>query len=111
MDESPLHYDMSTPSEGLPLCFRHGFMGSNTDWASIRTASGESVGHLAVDLPGHGGSIQRPDRAYSVEGAAEALAPVLNEAGVDRWPLGGNSTGGRGPCTSPSRSRISSRPP
>jgi len=95
MDESLLHYDISTPGDGPPLCFLHGFMGSTADWGPIRAALGETTGHLAVDLPGHGSSVGRPDHDYSVEGAAQALADVLDDAGVDRGLLVGYSMGGR----------------
>jgi 2-succinyl-6-hydroxy-2,4-cyclohexadiene-1-carboxylate synthase len=50
---------------------------------------------LRVDLPGHGESLNCPSYMYSMEGATQALADVLDEAGIHRCTLVGYSMGGR----------------
>jgi 2-succinyl-6-hydroxy-2,4-cyclohexadiene-1-carboxylate synthase len=95
MDASVLHFEGTALSHGDPLCFLHGFMGSGSDWAHVRSGLGDTTGHLAADLPGHGASVDRPDHDYSVEGAAQALADTLDHAGIDRCRLVGYSMGGR----------------
>jgi 2-succinyl-6-hydroxy-2,4-cyclohexadiene-1-carboxylate synthase len=48
-----------------------------------------------VDLPGHGQSLDRPAHEYTMEGATQALADVLDDAGIDRCTVVGYSMGGR----------------
>lgn len=90
-----LHYD-TYGSAGQPaLCLLHGFMGAGSDWEPIASALSEDSYCLAVDLPGHGRSTGRPRHEYSMEGATQALADVLDDAGVDRCTVVGYSMGGR----------------
>ncbi len=77
------------------LCFLHGFMGSSADWASIVQALGDEFYSLTIDLPGHGRSLDRPEEAYSVLGATEAVVETLDATGVDACTFVGYSMGGR----------------
>jgi 2-succinyl-6-hydroxy-2,4-cyclohexadiene-1-carboxylate synthase len=90
-----LHYRTDGVPHQRPLCFLHGFMGSTDDWGAIVGGVNEQAFCLRVDLPGHGDSLNRPSYVYSMEGATQALADVLDEAGIQRCSLVGYSMGGR----------------
>jgi 2-succinyl-6-hydroxy-2,4-cyclohexadiene-1-carboxylate synthase len=70
-------------------------MGSSGDWNPIMRGLSREAFCLAVDLPGHGASIDAPSWEFSMEGATQALADVLDDAGVERCTLVGYSMGGR----------------
>lgn len=87
---------VTTGSANQPaVCFLHGFMGSAADWRVITDALATDAYCIAVDLPGHGASTGRDGYEYSMEGTTQALADVLDDAGVDRCTLVGYSMGGR----------------
>jgi 2-succinyl-6-hydroxy-2,4-cyclohexadiene-1-carboxylate synthase len=90
-----LHYRTDGAPHQPPLCFVHGFMGAAADWRPVVEGIGEQAFCLSVDLPGHGASLDRPAYVYSMEGATQALADVLDEAGIHRCSLVGYSMGGR----------------
>lgn len=90
-----LHYETSGSPDGPPVCFLHGFMGSTRDWTSITDALHADAFSIRVDLPGHGRSLKRPAHEYTMEGATQALADVLDDAGVRDCHLVGYSMGGR----------------
>lgn len=70
-------------------------MGSSSDWSPVVEALQEEAYTVTVDLPGHGRSHGRPPHLYTMEGVAQALADVFDEAGIDRCALVGYSMGGR----------------
>ncbi|MFB6247095.1 MAG: 2-succinyl-6-hydroxy-2,4-cyclohexadiene-1-carboxylate synthase [Salinibacter sp.] len=90
-----LHHRTHGAPARPPLCFLHGFMGAGSDWAPVASALETDVYSLTVDLPGHGGSLHGPDHLYCMEGTTQALADVLDDAGIDRCTLVGYSMGGR----------------
>lgn len=90
-----LHYRTDGAPHQPPLCLIHGFMGSMADWQPVVTGLDDQAFCLRVDLPGHGKSIDRPSYLYSMEGATQALADVLDEVGIHRCSLVGYSMGGR----------------
>ena len=90
-----LYYETSGSNDGPPVCFLHGFMGSTRDWTSITDALHDDAYCIRVDLPGHGRSLNRPRHEYTMEGATQALADVLDDVGVRECNLVGYSMGGR----------------
>lgn len=80
--------------DGEPIVFLHGFMGSSTDWQPV-IASFPNRRCIAVDAPGHGGSKRLPEEAYTMAGASERLAAVLDAEGARRAVIVGYSMGGR----------------
>jgi 2-succinyl-6-hydroxy-2,4-cyclohexadiene-1-carboxylate synthase len=90
-----LEYQIHGSPDRPALCFLHGFMGSARDWTPLVNALETEAYCLAVDLPGHGCSTGRPAYEYSMEGVTQALADVLDDAGLDRCALVGYSMGGR----------------
>lgn len=96
MDQSlMLHYETHGSPEQPTLCFLHGFMGSSDDWAALVDALSEDYFCLTVDLPGHGDSRTVPEHFYTMEGTAQAVVDVFDDAEVDRCTLIGYSMGGR----------------
>ena len=82
---------------GPPLLVIHGFPTSSIDFAPVldRLAAGRRV--VLVDLPGYGLS-DKPDRAYSLFGQADAVEAVARERGLGEVDLlthdMGDSVGG-----------------
>jgi len=76
------------------LVFLHGFLGSHQDFIHLAT---QLKRHTCVllDLPGHGKSLALPDRAYTLQGAAEAVLDTLEDCNIQRPILYGYSMGGR----------------
>jgi 2-succinyl-6-hydroxy-2,4-cyclohexadiene-1-carboxylate synthase len=91
-----LHHMVSGNARGPEILFLHGFMGSVADWREVTAAVDGSYRCLAVDLPGHGASLDLPyPEAYTVAGAARALLDLLDELNVERPVVVGYSMGGR----------------
>ena len=92
-------YGLSRKLFGSPenpdvLCL-HGFMGSATDWQDVATAIGDRALCIALDLPGHGGSLDLTPEAYTMEGTARAVVRTLDELEARRPVIVGYSMGGR----------------
>jgi len=85
------------PGDGPPLLVVHGFPTSSIDFAPVvdRLAAGRRV--VLVDLPGYGLS-DKPDRAYSLFGQADAVEAVARALGLGEVDLlthdMGDSVGG-----------------
>lgn len=71
----------------------HGFGGSHRIWSeAAKAVEGEAL-TIAYDLPGHGGSLDRPG-AGSAKAAADAVLADLARRGIERAHLAGHSMGG-----------------
>ena len=90
-----LHYTTVGSSDRPPVLFLHGFMGCRTDWAPIIEAVHDRVYCIAVDLPGHGASVDLSADAYTMEAAAQQLVDVMDAEGLVRCTVVGYSMGGR----------------
>ena len=71
---------------GDPLLVIHGFPTSSFDWAHLVDAVADTRRVVLVDLPGFGLS-DKPNRPYTIAGAADAVAGVCAQLGVDRLAL------------------------
>ena len=93
---SKLHYKTVGDPGGPAILFAHGFMGSKDDWREIVDALRTDFFCIAVDLPGHGGSLGlRHEADYGMEGAADLVRDVLDCVGVAKAHVVGYSMGGR----------------
>ncbi|PEN15306.1 2-succinyl-6-hydroxy-2,4-cyclohexadiene-1-carboxylate synthase [Longibacter salinarum] len=90
-----LNYTTTGCTEKPVVCFLHGFMGDSSDWDEITDALSDDAHCIRVDLPGHGQSTGLPSYVYSMEGATQSLADVLDDAGIQDCHLVGYSMGGR----------------
>jgi len=68
-------------------------MGSGADWDRCKIPG--TLKGFAVDLPGHGLSIDLPSEAYEFSNVADGLLAALNDAGISEMDLVGYSMGGR----------------
>ncbi len=95
-----IHY--ATLGEGEPLVLLHKLGGSVADWrAAAPLLAAPRPGRpgrkvIAIDLPGHGGStmLGSPPFIQTVPETAAMIKAALDELGVTRFALAGNSLGG-----------------
>ena len=80
---------------GGAVLLLHGFMGSSADWDRIAGTLSEDFFCVAVDLPGHGASLEMPDEAYAMEGAVREAVELMDALGVPQATVAGYSMGGR----------------
>ncbi len=92
---SRLHYIQAGTASGQPILLLHGFMGSSSDWDACIAQLADEFRYIAVDLPGHGKSIDCHPDLYSFERCARALISILDELRVEQCSLVGYSLGGR----------------
>lgn len=78
--------------QGEPLVLIHGVGSRWQVWEPVIEILKDSFDVIAVDLPGFGASA--PLAETTVPALADALIEFLNELGLDRPHLGGNSMGG-----------------
>jgi pimeloyl-ACP methyl ester carboxylesterase len=79
---------------GLPLVGIHGFGGDKETWLMMSALVPRARGIAMIDLPGHGRSTDVPEDRASIRHHAEAALRVLDEVGIDRAVVCGNSMGG-----------------
>src|SRR5215218_1623916 len=90
-----LNYEVSGDCLSPAVLFLHGFMGSSADWREVMAALGDRTFRIAMDLPGHGASLELAPDTYTVEGAARAVIRTLDGLEVVRPVVAGYSMGGR----------------
>ncbi len=73
----------------------HGFLGRGDDWVDVANALETDFTVLTPDLPGHGDAVKRPDPEYTMDGAADRLAELLNSENIQTAAVIGYSMGGR----------------
>lgn len=90
-----LHHTAAGPPEAPPVVLLHGFLGAASDWAGTVEHLAGAFRCVAVEMPGHGSSVELPEEAYTFEGALEAFAATLDGLGIERARIVGYSMGGR----------------
>jgi len=95
-----LHYHEAGPEgaePGLPVVMLHGGGPGASGWSNFGRNLGVFAGRfrtIVIDQPGFGRSDKPPVSGNYFTFAAEALARLLDELGIDRVHLVGNSLGG-----------------
>jgi 4,5:9,10-diseco-3-hydroxy-5,9,17-trioxoandrosta-1(10),2-diene-4-oate hydrolase len=92
-----LHYHGAGSPDASPVVLLHGGGPGASAWSNFGANIPVLAKHfriLAVDQPGYGGSDAGPVRGHYFTHAADALAALLDELGVERVHLVGNSLGG-----------------
>lgn len=79
--------------EATPVLLVHGFGADLNAWMFTQPALAEGRRAVALDLPGHGGSLKEVG-AGDAAALAEAVADALAALGIDRAHLVGHSLGG-----------------
>ena len=77
---------------GQPVVFLHGLGGSRASWEPQLRVLSDEFRAIAWDMPGYGASA--PVEPLTFTAAADAVARLLDAAGVDRAHLVGESFGG-----------------
>jgi 2-succinyl-6-hydroxy-2,4-cyclohexadiene-1-carboxylate synthase len=90
-----LHYETTGSRDQPPVLFVHGFMGRGADWQPVLESVQDGAYAIAVDLPGHGASVDLSEDAYTMDAAVRQLVEVLEAERVDRCAVVGYSMGGR----------------
>ena len=81
--------------EGEALLLIHPLGSELVVWEPVFDLLAAERDVIAVDMPGFGASHALPEgQAYTPKGLAAALAGFLNELGIERAHLAGNSLGG-----------------
>ncbi len=78
---------------GIPVVLIHGFGGDLNTWMFTQPALAETRRAVALDLPGHGGSVKDAG-AGDPETLADALDAALPALGIEHAHLVGHSMGG-----------------
>jgi pyruvate dehydrogenase E2 component (dihydrolipoamide acetyltransferase) len=79
--------------DGLPVVLVHGFGGDLNSWMFTQPALAEDRRAIALDLPGHGGSVKKVGRG-DPESLADAVEGALKALRIERAHLVGHSMGG-----------------
>jgi pimeloyl-ACP methyl ester carboxylesterase len=87
----PPTYDVDGPPDGVPIVFIHGTRLSRTMWRPQMSDLRDAYRVIAVDLPGHGVLAGQP---FTVSGAADQVASVIEEAAGGSAVVVGLSLGG-----------------
>jgi pyruvate dehydrogenase E2 component (dihydrolipoamide acetyltransferase) len=95
LDAAGLRLRYLTLGEGdsVPVLLLHGFGADLNAWMFTQPALADGRQVIALDLPGHGGSVKQLDRA-DAESLVAVLDHALNALGVQRLHLVGHSMGG-----------------
>lgn len=91
------HYHEAGTANGTPVVLLHGGGPGASAWSNFGPNLPVFAGHfrtLAVDQPGFGRSTGGPVTGHYFTHAADALAALLDELGIERVHLVGNSLGG-----------------
>ncbi|AKH99366.1 putative hydrolase or acyltransferase of alpha/beta superfamily [Hoeflea sp. IMCC20628] len=88
-----LQMELSGPENGTPLVLLHGFGGDHSAWDAVKAALPPTTRIIAVDLPGHGGSLDAEGRGGAGR-MAKAILAGLDATGVESFHLAGHSMGG-----------------
>ena len=82
------------PADAPALVLIHGFSHSLESWEAMAAELEDGYRIIRFDLPGHGLTGPRADKAYSVSDTVAQVSALLDEVAPDRFAIGGNSLGG-----------------
>ncbi len=90
-----IHVEIRGREDAPGLLFLHGFLGSSQDWSGFMEVFGQDFFCVALDLPGHGRSLEENNWIYSMPHIAEHIAELLQAWPAKKWSVVGYSMGGR----------------
>lgn len=91
---SVTYLSRGAPSDARALLMVHGFAANKDNWVRMAAHLPEDYYLVIPDLPGHGDSSTAGPEAYTVESQAATLVQLMDELGLDRVDMAGNSMGG-----------------
>ena len=96
IDKSEFNVVIDEKKKGkIPVLFLHGFTGSAADWIFLFDAVSPNVFPVALDLPGHGESLNLEDKFYSLKNLNIVINAVAEKFNFNQFILAGYSMGGR----------------
>ena len=84
----------SVEAPARTLLMVHGFGGNKDNWVRMAAYLPDGYRMLIPDLPGHGDSSIGSASDYTVDAQAATLVAFMDELGVDKVDMAGNSMGG-----------------
>ena len=87
-----LHHSPEAPQRTLLMV--HGFGGTKDNWVRMAAHLPQDYRLLIPDLAGHGDTSVGSPSDYTVDAQAAMLVAFLDELGIDRVDMAGNSMGG-----------------
>ena len=95
VDGQPVSVLVETGDRSRPVVLLvHGFGATKENWLRFARYLGPDFQVVAPDLPGHGDSFKDMGRNYGLDDQVRYLVAILDELGVERCHLAGNSMGG-----------------
>ncbi|HEX8097569.1 MAG TPA: alpha/beta hydrolase [Pyrinomonadaceae bacterium] len=95
IDGARVHYQEAGPLDAPVILLIHGFSAFNLVWSEVLLPiAGAGFRVVAPDLLGHGFSDKPKDGEYTIEAQARMITRLMDELGVGRATLVGNSYGG-----------------
>jgi pimeloyl-ACP methyl ester carboxylesterase len=92
-DDRVLRYQIAGTAHGNAVFLLHGALGSRLVHNSLSAAAADAgIRLVSYDRPGYGGSTPQPGR--TVAAAADDVAAIADQLGVDRFAVWGTSGGG-----------------
>lgn len=88
------HLSTYVMGSGPPLLLLHGLGAFKVTWVPLLSTFAGNHRVIVPDLPGHGGS-SKPTAEYTPRFFSNAMLRLLDELGVERAAVVGNSLGGR----------------
>ena len=82
-------------SKAVGLLFLHGFLGCSQDWVGVLDVFCADFFCVALDLPGHGNSLEDDEAIYNMPNLAAYIAELLQAWPTKKWAVIGYSMGGR----------------
>lgn len=92
--EFDIHYYEGGPADAETVVLVHGFGADKDNWLRFSRLLTDQYHVIALDLPGFGESSKLPDADYAVGAQAERLAAFIQQLGLRKPNLVGNSMGG-----------------
>ena len=89
-----IHYRDHGIKASPTIVLVHGAMASLHTWEPWVEILSSKYRVVTLDLPGHGLTGKVPQNAFGPDNFTETINAVVNELGIDRFVLGGNSMGG-----------------
>lgn len=91
----PIHYRDEGNPQGVPIILIHGSNSSLQTWEPmIANMPKDTFRLVSLDLPGHGLTGPHPGDDYSAGEMIAAISSVMDELGIEKAVLAGNSMGG-----------------
>lgn len=94
-DAAVVYLERKPKQPTMTIVLVHGFGGSKDHWTRFADHLPDDAWILAPDLPGFGASPKHENESYHLDSQLARLREFLNDIGVEKFHLIGNSMGGQ----------------